>query len=401
MPPGARPFRAGGERSPPWPLPSVSQIFKASQSTQVNKHKILQARSGLRAGVLVGTGAGAWFGLAAADAHSAEKLDSKRIAGSVDSQSSRRWWEVEEAPGQLRAELQASAGAVAGAFARCIVAPLDVVKIRLQVQLDPVRCTGKYSSVLGTMATIFKEEGLVGLWRGTLPAVLFWMPYTAVQFAVLERSKQALEHSRFRHWDRSARAVAAGAAAGAAATLASYPLDVVRTNVAAQGPSQARTSMAATASSIVMRRGWRGLYAGLAPTLLEILPHSGIQFGSYDAMQRVAKWVRRVPEEEALGAADKFACGLVAGSVAKAAIHPLDVVKKRFQVAGLSRCRSLGEAVTTTTYSGVADALRKIVAREGARGLFKGLAPNLLKAAPASALTLLAYELVCARIKES
>eukprot|EP00241_Pyramimonas_parkeae_P018280 CAMPEP_0114325864 /NCGR_PEP_ID=MMETSP0059-20121206/29372_1 /TAXON_ID=36894 /ORGANISM="Pyramimonas parkeae, Strain CCMP726" /LENGTH=351 /DNA_ID=CAMNT_0001454707 /DNA_START=83 /DNA_END=1135 /DNA_ORIENTATION=+ len=351
MPPGARPFRAGGERSPPWPLPSVSQIFKASQST----------------------------------AHSAEKLDSKPIAGSVDSQSSRRWWEVEEAPGQLRAELQASAGAVAGAFARCIVAPLDVVKIRLQVQLDPVRCTGKYSSVLGTMATIFKEEGLVGLWRGTLPAVLFWMPYTAVQFAVLERSKQALEHSRFRHWDRSARAVAAGAAAGAAATLASYPLDVVRTNVAAQGPSQARTSMAeaqgpsqarasmaATASSIVMRRGWRGLYAGLAPTLLEILPHSGIQFGSYDAMQRVAKWARRVPEEEALGAADKFACGLVAGSVAKAAIHPLDVVKKRFQVAGLSRCRSLGEAVTTTTYSGVADALRKIAAREGARGLFKG-----------------------------
>ena len=35
-------------------------------------------------------------------------------------------------------------------------------------------------------------------------------------------------------------------------------------------------------------RGIRGLYAGLTPTLIEIIPYAGIQFGSYDMFKRWA-----------------------------------------------------------------------------------------------------------------
>jgi hypothetical protein len=44
----------------------------------------------------------------------------------------------------------------------------------------------------------------------------------------------------------------------------------------------------------------------------------------------------------ALTVSEKFGCGLLAGSLAKSAIHPLDVVKKRFQVAGLRRSATYG-----------------------------------------------------------
>ena len=84
--------------------------------------------------------------------------------------------------------MQALAGALAGGCARCVVAPLDVVKIRMQVQLEPTRTGaggGKYSGTAQALACIFREEGLRGLWRGTLPALLLWVPYTAVQFAAL------------------------------------------------------------------------------------------------------------------------------------------------------------------------------------------------------------------------
>ena len=88
-------------------------------------------------------------------------------------------------PGALA---QALAGAVAGGAARCVVAPLDVVKIRLQVQLEPTHGgagAGKYSGTAQALRLIFREEGLKGLWRGTLPALLLWVPYTAIQFATL------------------------------------------------------------------------------------------------------------------------------------------------------------------------------------------------------------------------
>jgi solute carrier family 25 thiamine pyrophosphate transporter 19 len=114
--------------------------------------------------------------------------------------------------------VQALAGALAGGVARCFVAPLDVIKIRLQarialrnaqpptclappaltwhlaphappqVQIEPTRSgLGKYTGLRQACALIVKEEGVRGLWRGTAPALLLWVPYTAIQFAALAR----------------------------------------------------------------------------------------------------------------------------------------------------------------------------------------------------------------------
>lgn len=39
---------------------------------------------------------------------------------------------------------------------------------------------------------------------------------------------------------------------------------------------------------IIRTRGFRGLYAGLSPTLVEIVPYAGLQFGTYDTFKRWA-----------------------------------------------------------------------------------------------------------------
>jgi solute carrier family 25 thiamine pyrophosphate transporter 19 len=65
--------------------------------------------------------------------------------------------------------------------------------------------------------------------------MLLTIPYTSVQFVALHQCKQmAAQHG----WEgRSSAAVSftSGAVAGAAATLASYPFDLLRTTLAAQG----------------------------------------------------------------------------------------------------------------------------------------------------------------------
>ncbi len=69
-----------------------------------------------------------------------------------------------------RAALDATAGAIAGAVARLVVNPLDVLKIRFQVQLEPISAASasgsaasalsKYTGLRQAFVTIIKEEGI-------------------------------------------------------------------------------------------------------------------------------------------------------------------------------------------------------------------------------------------------
>ena len=66
--------------------------------------------------------------------------------------------------------VDAAAGAIAGCAARFVVGPLDVIKIRFQVQLEPIAkraagldpssLTSKYTGLRQALTTIVKEEGI-------------------------------------------------------------------------------------------------------------------------------------------------------------------------------------------------------------------------------------------------
>lgn len=295
------------------------------------------------------------------------------------------------------------AGAFAGMLSRVAVAPLDVIKIRMQVQVEPVAGggtlgAGKYRGIAQCARTILKEEGARGLWAGTVPALFLWVPYTAVQFAALGEFKRAAREYGADP-ERAPLAFAGGAVAGATATVVTYPFDVMRTVLAAQGSPRVYDSLPAAAAGILKSRGPAGLYAGVGVTLLEIVPASAIQFGVYALLRDIARGASssetgepRSTTRSAVSPLVNAACGFGAGSVARVIIHPLDVVKKRFQVAGLARSLRYGERVATAEFSSFASAFGTILRKEGVRGFYKGLSPGLIKSAPASAITFAAYE---------
>ena len=310
---------------------------------------------------------------------------------------------------------QAMAGAFAGMVSRVAVAPLDVVKIQMQVQVEPVGFSGlnanaaatatggggKYRGIAQCARTILREEGLRGLWAGTVPALFLWVPYTAIQFAALGEFRKVASAAG-QNPTSPAMSFAGGAIAGATATVATYPFDVMRTVLAAQGSPRVYASLADAAAGIVRDRGVRGLYAGVGVTLIEIIPASAIQFGSYAAMKRTAmRWEHGKEETDhgqqpSLSGFANGACGFGAGVVARLIINPLDVVKKRFQVAGLARSLRYGERVAMDgeAFKSIAGAMRRILAKEGVGGFYKGLTPGLIKSAPASAITFAVYEAV-------
>ncbi|KAH9683409.1 mitochondrial thiamine diphosphate carrier 2 [Citrus sinensis] len=206
----------------------------------------------------------------------------------------------EQDPGQWkRTVIDASAGAIAGGISRTVTSPLDVIKIRFQVQLEPttswallnghISRPSKYTGMFQATKDIFREEGLWGFWRGNVPALLMVMPYTAIQFTVLHKLKTfaAGSSKAENHINLSAYlSYVSGALAGCAATVGSYPFDLLRTILASQGEPKVYPTMRSAFVDIISTRGFRGLYAGLSPTLVEIIPYAGLQFGTYDTFKR-------------------------------------------------------------------------------------------------------------------
>ncbi|KAF3956905.1 hypothetical protein CMV_018020 [Castanea mollissima] len=319
-----------------------------------------------------------------------------------------------EEPSQLkRAVIDTTAGAIAGGISRTVTSPLDVIKIRFQVQLEPTSSwpllrsnlsgTSKYTGMFQATKDILREEGLPGFWRGNVPALLMVMPYTAIQFTVLHKlktfasgSSKSKDHIQLSPY----LSYVSGALAGCAATVGSYPFDLLRTILASQGEPKVYPTMRSAFVDIVRARGFRGLYAGLSPTLVEIIPYAGLQFGTFDTFKRWTLAWNRIRAsnsglnytEDGITSFQLLLCGLAAGTCAKLVCHPLDVVKKRFQVEGLPRHPRYGARVEHRAYKNMFHALRQILQMEGWAGLYKGIVPSTVKAAPAAAVTFVAYE---------
>ncbi|KAH6997845.1 mitochondrial carrier domain-containing protein [Ilyonectria sp. MPI-CAGE-AT-0026] len=284
-----------------------------------------------------------------------------------------------------------SAGAIAGLVSRFVVAPLDVVKIRLQLQphslsdpLLPLRTAPAYRGTFATLQHIIKHEGVTGLWKGNVPAELMYVCYAGIQFTTYRTTTLFLQNSFQNRLPDAAESFIAGATSGATATSLTYPLDLLRTRFAAQGRHRIYRSLRSAVWEIKRDEGWRGFFRGIGPGLGQIVPFMGIFFATYESL-RVSFEGLHMP----WGSGDATA-GMLASIFSKTAVFPLDLVRKRIQVQGPSRSKYAYNNIPE--YSTARGAIRCIIRTEGFRGLYKGLAISLIKAAPASAITLWTYE---------
>ncbi|KAG7380904.1 hypothetical protein PHYPSEUDO_006674 [Phytophthora pseudosyringae] len=297
----------------------------------------------------------------------------------------------------------ALAGAVSGGVTRLVAAPLDLLKIRFQVQPAPIasgHAETKYAGLLQAVRSIYAEEGLRSFWRGNLAASGLWVGYSALQFA----SYRVLT----RCWERDGGSVALGvpavvvsaangAVAGVTATVVTYPLDLFRTAFASQGMPKRFPTMRSLVIHTWTTQGIRGFYSGLGATVFQIAPYMGLSFGIYSTMNEVSAKHRNKQEEDEPGAWMPLATalsyvgsGAVAGLVSKLAVYPLDTVKKRMQMRHVPRCATYGVIpMYSSSWSCFIDVLR----REGIRGLYKGTVPSLMKSVVAASSTFATYEL--------
>ena len=142
--------------------------------------------------------------------------------------------------------------------------------------------------------------------------------------------------------------------------------------------------------------GLRAFYRGFVPACLSVAPQSGLQFGLYSALtQAIGGWALVTSDRgvTSICTQGSLVCGAMAGMATKTLLYPLDVVKKRMQVSGWTAGREgLG---ATPVYSNMRSCFLSIVRVEGARSLYKGFTPGLIKAMTTTSIHFTAYEWVC------
>lgn len=301
-------------------------------------------------------------------------------------------------------------GGMAGMVSRFVIAPLDVVKIRLQLQRDPQRY---YRGIFHTMTKIVKDEGVTALWKGNIPAEMLYVFYGATQFMTYHQVNLAINsfnESRTQgQWrvSDSAQSFVAGATAGATATVATYPFDLFRTLFAAQGAKNSSvknyTSLLQTFRLIYSTEGPLGFFRGVSSSIISIAPYMGLFFLSYgrvraslDSFAKKHEGFLKTYNLPTSGWQEATA-GLCAGTASKALVFPLDTIRKRLQTQGrmdqdyAKLAGKQGVQRLLDSYNPFVMA-RRIIVAEGVRGLYKGFLVSIIKSAPTSAITMYTFE---------
>jgi solute carrier family 25 phosphate transporter 23/24/25/41 len=138
-------------------------------------------------------------------------------------------------------------------------------------------------------------------------------------------------------------------------------------------------------------QGIKSYYRGLGLGLIGMFPYSALDLTTYEYLK---KWcIKRNAKRRGLKEDDPAALpsklttggiGAVSSSFGATAVYPLNLLRTRMQ--------SQGTAIHPPTYTGWRDCLKKTIKKEGVRGLYRGLTPNLMKVVPSMSISYMTYE---------
>lgn len=269
----------------------------------------------------------------------------------------------------------ALAGSAGALVANSLVYPLDIVKTRLQTQVkrnakdtytdDPHNI--HYEGTLHAISHIMQEEGLSGLFQGitgnligvvsTNFAYFYW--YSFVRTTYLEK---IAKHNK----PGTAAELLMGAMAGALAQIFTIPISVVTTRQQTQRGVERKGIFATTKEIIDGPEGIPGLWRGIKASMVLVVNPS-ITYGAYERLRTML-----YPNKTALAPHEAFLLGALSKMMATMATQPLIVAKVGLQ----SKPPPQRNGKPFTSFIEV---MKFVVERDGWLGLYKGVAPQLVK----------------------
>jgi len=251
-----------------------------------------------------------------------------------------------------------AAGCVGGCAGVIVGHPLDTVKVHLQTQ-DAKQ--PKYRGTLHCLRTLVVKEGVRGLYRGMSSPLAGVAGINAIVFGVYGNTQRHLSDP-----DSLMSHFLAGSVAGLVQSGVCSPMELAKTRVQVSGDNIGPLQCL---KNIYKYEGVKGVFRGLGITVAREVPAFGSYFLTYEMLTRTEDSTRA-------STATMLFAGGVAGCVSWVIVYPVDVIKSRMQVDGMSG---------TPKYKNSWDCVKKGIASEGYAFLGRGLMPTLVRAFPTNA----------------
>ncbi|ONK68118.1 uncharacterized protein A4U43_C05F7630 [Asparagus officinalis] len=277
-------------------------------------------------------------------------------------------------------------GALAGAMTKAVLAPLETIRTRMVVGVGS-------KHIVGSFIEIMEENGWQGLWAGNAINMLRIIPSQAIEFTTFECVKRTLTTAQEK-WKENPKLqigninidlsfqwispfAVGGAAAGIVSTLVCHPLEVIKDRLTVN--RELYPSITLAFKKICKDDGIGGLYAGLSPTLMGMLPYSTCYYFMYETLKTS---YCKANNKKSLNRAELLIIGALSGFTASTISFPLEVARKRLMVGSLQgKCPPHMVA-----------ALSEVIKERGILGLYRGWGASCLKVMPSSGITWMFYE---------
>lgn len=182
--------------------------------------------------------------------------------------------------------LEFIAGGCAGASQVIFTNPLEIVKIRLQVQGEAIKFGGTKKSAM----TIVWELGFKGLYKGSSACLLRDIPFSGIYFPAFARLKEHFTKDLgpdASFWTKGGWTLLAGTLAGMPAASLVTPADVIKTRlqVEARLGQQTYNGIVDCAVKVYSQEGFGAFWKGTAARVCRSSPQFGVTLLTYDLLR--------------------------------------------------------------------------------------------------------------------
>jgi solute carrier family 25 (adenine nucleotide translocator) protein 4/5/6/31 len=280
-------------------------------------------------------------------------------------------------------------GGSIGAVAKTVMAPVERVKLLLQtMDSNPDVISGKvarYNGIGDCFSRVYSEQGLSAFWRGNLVNCLRYAPQQGSALAFNDALNNAFPKydSKKDFWKSVSVKLLSGGLAGAVANTICYPFDYARTRLASdlkKGGGQFK-GISDCIATTVRSQGLTGLYTGWSVTVAGAFVYRAGQLGLFKQIQDMNPYVH---DKGYLGAVSSFASVTLARTAIMPFNYPFDTVRRRMMLQS-------EKAVADRLYKGSVDCFNQVLKKEGLKGMYKGMVPELFRGVGGS-LVIVAYD---------
>ncbi|KAH0605505.1 uncharacterized protein H6S33_004727 [Morchella sextelata] len=184
------------------------------------------------------------------------------------------------------------AGGIGGVVSQFSIYPIDTLKFRMQCETVQNGSMGN-KLIAETFQKTWKAGGPSAFYRGLTLALVGIFPYSAIDLGTFEYMKRTYIKRKAKKLKCNEKDVEVpnwlvlgiGATSGSVGATSVYPINVLRTRLQAQGTAQhpqTYTGMWDVGMKTYNAEGFRGMFRGLTPNLLKVIPAVSISYLVYE-----------------------------------------------------------------------------------------------------------------------